>query len=251
MRLALAAVVCCLGFSLFACKKDEDEDDKYGKVKIQMANTTPTALVGTEAVSALAVRLKYMRITDGFGGADAGPATSSMIWAAPKCSKTETNEDTGATFGEILSDADSDAAGLSYFDLARSSADVNAELNGQEARVEPGTYTMIGFSLLGEQTGGNNTYENILWEHTASGTGPKRFVSVQAEWFATFSTPLEVAEGETVTVTLSYSLDGTVTTDPTDPVIRTEITQPGAFDDCSNTGAACFTFPTLSLSATK
>lgn len=256
MRLTLAFA---MFLNVLACGKKED-DDKYGKVSVAFSNKN-SALTATGTPSSFAAKLKYIILVEdrenataesGYNGNNIGQG--AKIWASPQCSSLTVDAATGAQYGDIKSDADCAAAGVEYFDLARTSSAVNTELNSQDAKILPGTYRYLGLALLGEQQGRNNTYENTRWAHTDSSTAERNFASVQTEWSAKFDPPLTIGEEESFVVTLSYSLENLVTTSLTNANVKTKeggTNQPGAYDDCNTEKTVCLTFPALTVSGAK
>ncbi len=259
MKLANALAMSSLSIVSFACKKDEDT--KYSKAKIAMANeglslaTTGPSTFGAKIASIILIADKDGDPTaeNNYGGNNTGEG--AKLWGAPECTITTKDENSGAFTMDFLDDAECEAAGIKFLDLNRSSAEVNAELNSQEAKILPGsTFKYIGISLLGGQQGGNNGYTNAQWAYESSGVAERSFASVQTEWGAKFETPLTVGEGETVTVVLSYQLDNTVHTgvEGGEAKVRGGGTlQPGRYDDCNEAGDVCFNFPALSVTVTK
>jgi hypothetical protein len=249
--------VTCLFLSLGCQKKKEDE--KYGKVSVEMANATSSSLRFTAETSPskFQVKLKYIVLIEdkegspsaanGYNGDNKGNGVK--LWASPECSTETKDEETGASYGEILDDKECEKVGIDYFELARESDAVNEDLNSQKAKVLPGTYRYITMGLLGEQQGGNNEYTNTLWEHETSSTGDLEFASVRTEWSAKFSKPLVVEENQTVGVTLTYDLSEAVATGVSDPFIRSSAGDEDAYDSCTEDETVCFAYPTMDVSA--
>jgi hypothetical protein len=225
-----------------------------GQVKVAFQNGTPGALRqaltqidGTPAApSALAVKLVAIYLVeDQEGATEEGNwlgnniGNAIKVWTSPDCPS--------------LNDADCQSMG--FFDLNRSTPEVNASLNAQAAETTPGTYRYVKLALLGSQQGANNGYVNARWADEGSSVSEQQFASVLTEVAARFDQPLVVGEGESVTVTLTYELAGTVFRGSTarEKQQGQGLFQPGAADDCAGTGTprTCFVLPTLSVSATK
>jgi hypothetical protein len=247
--------------STFACGKKKEEDEvEYGSLKVQFANASTAALAGTAAApSEFGVKLKYVIAVEDKDGATAdtgwngnNKGNAAKIWANPACSSVTTSDD-GVMVGEIKTDADCAAAGMGYFDLNRDTAAVNTDLNSQNAAVPVGTYRYIGMAFLGEQQGGNNTYQNINWAHADSGVTTQEYAKIQVEWTAKFAEPITISEGQKLTVTLSYDLAAAVTTGLAGAGQEKQAGggtyQPGRYDDCDSSLSVCFDVPAFTLSA--
>src|SRR5262249_36968358 len=94
-----------------------------------------------------------------------------------------------------------------YFDLARPSAEVNAELNSQGASVSPGTYRYARVELCksygSERTA---TVTTMMWAGPGM-TSEQPFTSGDCgRTSLPFDPPLELAAGDSVEVTLGYDL---------------------------------------------
>jgi hypothetical protein len=254
--LALGTVVI---FSASCGKKDE-ASTKYGSLKVQFANSTSANKMASVAPSELKVKLKSIIVVEDKDGATADSGWNGnnrgnavKVWANPTCSTQTTGTD-GVTIGEIKSDADCAAAGISWFDLNRTSVAVNTDLNSQNALVPAGSYNFITMGFLGDQQGPNNTYENVTWAHAGSSTISQEYASIRTEFSAKFPTTLTIAEGQKLTVTLDYSLATAVTTGLAgageEKVAGQGTYQPGKYDDCESTKSVCFDMPGFTLSAT-
>jgi|GEM_PF-2054183 len=205
-----------------------------------------TSLLGTPAAAptGFSIRIKSITLVE---DQDCGDCTIPIgdnigevgfLWTNPDCPKGSD---------------DADCEDISYFDLNRASAAVNTELNAQAASITPGTYKYVKFGLLGEQSGANNTYNNTRWSYAPGEVTDKQFASIQTEWAAAFAEPLEVADGDQVTLTVSYDLDSIVEANATseEKVAGNGIYQPGAADDCDTVSSVktCIFFPTISVTA--
>lgn len=253
---------CMSAFALFAasCGKDDGTSTKYGSLKVQFANSTSALNKSASgAPSELKVKLKSIIVVEDKDGATADSGWNGnnrgnavKIWVNPTCSSNTGGAD-GVTYGEVKSDEECAAAGISYFDLNRNSSDVNTELNSQNALVPVGTYNYITMGFLGEQQGPNNTYENVTWAHSGSTTTSQAYASIRTEFSAKFATPVTIAEGQKLTVTLDYSLATAITTGLAgtgeEKVAGQGTYQPGKYDDCESTKSVCFNMPGFTLSA--
>lgn len=207
----------------------------------------PRALAGTPAdPTGFSIRIKSIYLVE---DQDCGDCTiplgnnigeAAFLWTNPDCPKGSD---------------DADCSSLSYFDLNRASAAVNADLNAQSASVPAGTYKYIKFGLLGEQSGGNNTYNNTKWSYSSAGVVDAEFASIQTEWAAAFTEPLVVADGDVIALTVGYDLNDSVdtNTDANEKVAGAGTHQPGAADDCVTISSTkvCLFFPEISVTAAK
>ncbi len=260
MKHAVKMMAIGAAISVFTgCGKKDETSTKYGSIKVQFANSTSANKSATAAPSALSVKLKSIIIVEDKDGATADSGWNGnnrgnavKVWAEPKCSTQTTGSD-GVTFGEIKSDADCAAAGITYFDLNRSTSAVNTDLNSQNAQVPAGNYNFITMSFLGEQQGPSNTYNNVTWAHAGSSTASQEYASIRTEFSAKFPATLAVAEGQKLTVTLDYSLATAVTTGLAgageEKVAGQGTYQPGRYDDCESAKSVCFDMPGFTLSA--
>lgn len=259
-RLGLLAIGASLAFVTSCSAKKDEDSGKYGSLKIKFANsTTALSRLAFSAPSELKVKLKSIIIVEDKEGASADSGWNGnnrgnaiKVWANPSCS-TATSGGDGVTFGEIKSDAECAAAGITYFDLNRPTEDVNTDLNSQSAAVPAGTYNYIKMSFLGEQQGPNNTYENVSWAHSGSSTAAQEYASIRTEFSAMFSSAVTVAAGQKITVTLDYNLAESVTTGLAgageEKVAGQGTYQPGRYDDCESGKSVCFDMPGFTLSA--
>ena len=253
-RLTIIAV---LGATAFSCGKKKE--DKYAKASVAFGNTS--AALAESKATGLAVKIKYVLLIadkegsptaeNNYGGNNKGEG--ALLWGDPGCTTTTKDEGSGSHTVSVGTDVDCDAKGT-YFNISRASAAVNAELNSQDAKVLPGTYRYIGLAFVGEQQGGNNSYNNVKWSHGASGVTDKTYASIQTEWTGKMDPPLELGEEQGAVLTLSYSLDNVVTTGVAsmEPKVKgSGTTQPGKYDDCNEAKTACMNLPKLTISVAK
>jgi len=138
--------------------------------------------------------------------AGAQSAAAGLIWANPDCAvstiMSEINEK------EFPYDSASDCADdqvETFFELARTSEEVNEELNSQYYNILPGTYNYVqlGFCVDGAKSkNGRFQAEGMSepYEFTWGGCGMS---SVRAD------PPIVVSEGQSITVSLTYDLTNT------------------------------------------
>lgn len=99
-----------------------------------------------------------------------------------------------------------------YFDLALPSAVVNANLSSQGATVDPGNYRYLRFDMAGVLPPGENSAPNLRFGASAADASEVRFRS--NNYTILIDPPLELAAGDSVTVTLAYDVTDAYYTDP-------------------------------------
>jgi hypothetical protein len=200
LRTIVASFTIIVGVAILnGCSANNDSSSGKGTVKLAMANATAGALaldsgdVIALAVPAsykarlVAVRLNRTRMSDG-----------TLIWLNPNC----TDEPTCTT--DLTGGADGTSGNGSFFEFARPSAEINADLNSQGRQLDAGTYVDVSMIFCGSDKHGDPddpTYINVI-----SDDGSAKMPCTYAS--EVFATPLELKDGETVTVTLSYDLEG-------------------------------------------
>ena len=205
LRTPLFVLALATAFPLAACGKKKSHDT--GTASAALANGTPAALDGpapaTPTPSTAAATVAQLKITSiqlisdvDSNGNFVGDAP--YIYIAPTCSPT-TDSDGTKGLGPGLCPADS----LSYFDINRPSAAVNADLNSQGLTVPAGTYKYVQISFNGTDT---PTKPTVKFQ-TSAMTAPFEFVSsMNATRSAAANPPITVNKGDTVVVTLTYDL---------------------------------------------
>ncbi len=194
------------------------------------------SILSTEAPSVFQMKLIAVYLTEDIDpNSQNNVGMTSMIYLNPDCQDDimhcdisgGTAED-GAPMSKVIS---------SYFDFAQASADVNAAINAQGRSIEPATYkyARVEFCKYNSQNA-----NNIKWQ--ASGmSSPREFKAGSCTSNSTvFSTPITVAQGDSVTVTLSYDLSNLVSS-----------TAPSYQNDQDPSSGKYFTLPTFEPSATQ
>jgi hypothetical protein len=147
-----------------------------------------------------------------------------------------------------------------YFDFARSSDEVNAELNAQHLPVDPASYKYVRLEFC-RVTGGQTvpTDPTLMWK--APGMAHELpFTSGDCgRTSLPFSPPLEIKAGDKVTITLGYDLEQAIVVGAPAPDSRASIvghTEPGGgwhfFRACFYIVAstrACMDFPEFAPTA--
>jgi hypothetical protein len=183
---------------------------------------------------------------------------TEMIWLNPQC-----NDDiSGCNIDGFTQPAGPRIT--DYFDLARSTADVNAELNSQGAAVSPGTYRYARVEMCKSYDGERTpTVPTMMW----AGPGmahEQPFTSGDCgRTSLPFDPPLELAAGDSVEVTLGYDLGAAIVAGPRGPSQGCSATIAGhnepngtphcfrACVDIDATSRACMDFPDFVPSAAK
>lgn len=179
---------------------------------------------------------------------------SAMIWLNPECN------------GDI---SGCNVSGMAlppgprvehYFDLARPTSEVNAELSAQDNPIEPSTYRYARVELCkayGGQT--QATVPTLMWK--GPGMADERpFVSGDCgRTSLAFDPPLVIAAGDAVTISLGYDLATAVVSGAPSPHGAYELAgedpaHPHWYRACFDVSAeqrVCMDFPELSPSAAR
>lgn len=122
----------------------------------------------------------------------------------------------------------------SFFDFS-SVATVNAALNSQGRSIDTGTcrYVRLEFCKYGPPT--NNSDPNINWTYSTGSVTDAPLSQASCGVTRPIDPPIEVKAGDAVTITLAYTMDGTITT--------------GTAPSCQSN--YCFSLPTFTPSASK
>jgi len=228
--------------------------------RLELSNDTPAARRAELLPDGRSLRLK---IIAAYLAADVDPVTmnnvgtTEMIWMNPEC-----NDDIS---GCNISGFDMPASGPrveSYFDLARSSAEVTADLNSQDMPIEAGTYRYARVELCKSYEGQRvPTIPTMMWSGPGM-TDEQPFTSGDCgRTSLAFDPPLELAEGDSVSVSLGYDLDHSLVSGA--PMQGAGYSLAGATDDdgrphifraCYDVDAGtrdCMDFPDFAPTATK
>jgi len=227
----------CLTF-LSACdKKKEDGDSTYAKLSVDHAAASGLVQAdGTYTPTVLGLQLIGVRIMTEL---DSTQSPAPVIWYNPECgSATTTETEIDGKIYEYTQSPGCDLSKLqSYFDFARPSAEVNAELNSQPNKVYPHTYKYVSISWCAGET----VTDNIQFQ--ADGMTEPAFVgsggcgSMSAEAVP----PIDIGEGDSITVSLNYSIEGIVSEGTGNACVT--------MDD--GVTMRCITLPQFKPSATK
>lgn len=199
----------------------KEKSTKTGKVQVGFSNSTTTALaldgmptnstgIATNengsypTYAATTYGMKIVQIYLNEDVAEDGwsnKGTNAYIWINPAC---ETQTETDGSI-KVANNGQCDTKKITtYFNLARPTAEVNADLNAQQIPVPAQTYRYIRMELCDQ----NNTDKNIQVASTSGGlTTPVELrtsgcVIVPEK----IDPPLTVADGASVSISLAYDL---------------------------------------------
>jgi hypothetical protein len=180
--------------------------DGGATARLALTNQTSVPRVQGAAVLAdgTALRLKLIAV---YLAEDVDPVTmnnvgaTEMIWENPQC---------GGDIDGCNVDGFSQPAGpriTSYFDLARPTAEVNAELNSQGATVTPGSYRYARVELC-KAYGGEHmaTVPTMMWAGPGMAAEQPFTSGDCGRTSLPFDPPLALAAGDSVEVSLGYDL---------------------------------------------
>jgi len=243
MKLALLLVAGCSGAS----------------VHFELSNDTAAARTTAAATGDSVLKLKLIAA---YLAEDVDPVTmnniggTEMIWLNPQCDGDISNCNVSG-FAEP-------AGGprvTDYFDLARPSAEVNAELNSQGLTISPGSYKYARIEMC-KAFGGETvpTDPSLMWRGPGM-AGEQAFASGDCgRTSLAFDPPLDLATGDSVMVTLGYDLDAAIVAGAPSQVgygIAGTIDDgggPHAFRACVDLDTdhrVCMDYPDFAPSATK
>lgn len=181
---------------------------------LELTNQSSTASPRTQQVlpDGTSLRLKLLAV---YLTEDVDPQTmnnvgaTSMIWLAPEC-----HEDvTGCNVSGMASPPGPRVT--QFFDLARPSEEINAELDSQEREVTPATYRYARVEMCkGTGESISPSEPTMLWRGPGM-TADVPFSSNDcARTGIAFDPPLAVAPGDAVTVRLGYALEQAIVSGP-------------------------------------
>ena len=185
-------------------------------VKFQMSNDTSSARTTAGAAAAGATAsgddVLKLKLIAAYLAEDVAPTTmdnvgaTEMIWLNPQCQGDISNCN--------LSGFAQPAGGprvTDYFDLARSNAEVNADLNSQAATIEPGSYRYARLEMCKAYPGDTQPTDPTLMWRGPGMTAEQPFTSGDCgRTSVAFDPPLVLATGDAVAVTLGYDLDTSI-----------------------------------------
>jgi len=234
---------------LSSCSKEKDKKPTFkAAAKVALDNATQgAALLDGIPMTTFEMKLVRVYVSEDINAATgANSGQTFMVYMNPECLDEKASCDiSGATYNVTK-----------YFDLARPSAEVNADLNSQNRTIE-------FFATENSLDGGEPIPESVTLRYARielSGANPDSAKNVKwattniAErellWGGTsttkLTTPIVIKAGDTVTFKLSYDYAEAVRTvqdKPADADCVASTTDSSMFD--------CFFMPTFVSSATK
>jgi hypothetical protein len=219
-----------LTLPLTGCGKSGSSGSATAKLKF--SNATPVAMHQMNLTSPGADSFK-MKLIAAYVAEDMdlvtqnNVGTTSMFYLNSECGDDISHCDTSLSVHGGLSEDGSPwtHAVTAPFDFSDVSS-VNTALNAQGRSIEATTYKYIRleFCKYSPDT------PNIFWTYSADVAGEHSFAQPSCNVTRAIDPPLTLAPGETVTINLSYSMDGTLYSS-------------GGGDNCA--GSHCFTIPTF------
>lgn len=288
MRLALMVViVAVLGMS---CKKDKKRNAE-AVFDVSMSNeTTSLALSSNSVPDSLEVTVLYVNVAEdivdnmfvGGGG---------FIYINPDCRRTdneieelEEEEKNKGAANPVIGDSDIDGCAHqgddwesngktmvvskvaeTTIDLAKGNDDVNEELNSQKRKFHMGQVAegdtakmTIRYAGIAFRVETHQEDPNAFWTFDKT-SAEGEFNWVINERLIKFEEPIELAEGDSIVINLSYDLEDSIEygadVETTEKEVGGGTSQPGRADDCVGTmGSAnytCVTIPEFGASFSK
>jgi len=177
-------------------------------VHLQLSNDTASA----RTIAAAGDTVLRLKLIAAYLAEDVDPVTmnnvgaTEMIWLNPQCQ--------GDISGCNVSGFAEPAGGpriTDYFDLARPTAEVNAELNSQAAVITPGSYRYARIEMCKAYGAATVPADPTLMWRGPGMTAEQPFASGDCGRSSlAFDPPLELAEADSVIVTLGYDLDAAI-----------------------------------------
>jgi hypothetical protein len=220
--------------------------------RLEMSNQTPTARSSVLA-DGTSLRLKIIAV---YLAQDVDPMTmnnigdAANIWLNPEC-----NGDTeGCNVAGFANPAGPRIT--KYFDLARSSTEVNADLESEDLPVDPGSYKYARVDLC-KAVGGETeaTVPTMMWAGPGMASELPFTSGDCGRTSLPFDPPLSLAAGDAVTVDLGYDLSKAIVSGAPAPSTQYELVGSDHFyracEDTSDTSRVCMDFPDFAPTATK
>ncbi len=228
-------------------------------VRLELVNQTAAPQPRAAAVLADGTSLR-LKVIAAYLAEDVDPVTqdnigrSAMIWLNPECADDTRGKKLPA--GPRL---------MHYFDLARPTAEVNAQLEARDLPIEPATYRYAQIELCGPDGDQTQTAVPTLMWRGPGMTAEESFVSTDcARTSLPFDPPMVVDAGDAVTVSLGYDLAAAVVAGAPHPAAQDcplslaghdDVNgEPHCFRACVNLSAAhrvCMDLPELAPSAVR
>ena len=233
--------------------------------RLELDNRTASPAARTAQVLADGTSLR-LKLIAAYVAEDIDPMTqnnfgrTAMIWLNDECN----GDISGCNVAGMTMPAGGPRV-MQYFDLSRPTSEVNAELNSQDASIEPGTYRYARVEMCKSYPGDALTQiQTMMWRGPGM-SSEQAFVSGDCgRTSLPFDPPLEIAAGESVAVSLGYDLAAAIVAGaphPASPHCSFAIAghddpggAPHCFRTCVDTAPdhrVCMDFPDLSPSAKR
>ena len=197
----------CLIFNLIlvlvACGAEKGDE---GKVSVSLENNTGTSLTTDVAPSHFGVKFTYATLREDQDSQTKSPiGIEAVIYANSNCPTYKTTEKIDDIEYEYFGSS-SCSDGGEFINLARSSGEVNADLNAGQFPVPPTTYKYITLCMTGEyqfQVEGMSAIVEVDRSNDGSGGCATADLS---------SNPITLEEGQSIEISINYDLGSTAST---------------------------------------
>ena len=224
-------------------------------VRLSLSNETITAAPHHGLLAdGTSLRLKMIAV---YLIEDVDPVTQdnignvAMVWLNPQCG----GDINGCNIEGFAAPSGPRITG--FFDLARPTAEVNAELNSQGAAVSAGTYQYARVELCKAYGQSQATAPTMMWSGPGMAAEQAFSSGDCGRTSQRFDPPLDLAAGDSVEVTLGYDLGAAIVEGPPAAPYQGGLKIVGVdkpFRACADVDAgsrACMDFPEFAPSATK
>jgi hypothetical protein len=199
--------------------------DNRAVVKVELTNASTASAQGAPATFAL--RLNRIYLSEDLTVAQEDAGSVSVVWENRECA----------------------AGACAYFDLTKTSSEINRSLGAEPQLTRPGTYRYVRLEICNPGVAA----ANIEWK-TSTMPAPRE---VTHGWCAVtsraFDPPLTLDAGEAITIDLSYDLS-TVTSPMPVATLTATADARRSFIDCDASAApqaTCLKMPALVPSVKK
>jgi len=205
---------------------------------LSLLNPIFSPMTATEAPASFEMKLITVYLTEDIGADQSNSGKTAFIYLNPDCEDDISHCDISG--GDAEDGSPMDKIVTSYFDFGADSAAVNTAVNAQSRSIDAGSYKYVRMEFCKYN---NENAPNIKW--TPDGGSELEIQRNTCTVNSTEISPaLEVAEGDSVTVTLAYDLSATVTT-------GLSTNQGDGCDGGTSGSIKCFQLPTFVPTATK
>ena len=228
--------------------------------RLELANQTAAPAARGSAILADGTSLR-LKLIAAYLAEDVDATTqnnigqSAMIWLNPECG----GDISGCNVAGFAQPAGPRIA--QYFDLSRPTAEVNAELNSQDAAIEPAIYRYARVELCKAYGQSQADVPTMMWRGPGM-DAEQPFVSGDCgRTSLPFDPPLALTAGDSVTISLGYDLAEAIVSGPPADATRCSVAghegaggTPHCFRACVDTAPdhrVCMDFPELVPGARK